>query len=34
LIPGALPLSMIVFVAMPLLKIAERASQTGASRRD
>jgi hypothetical protein len=29
LIPGSLPLSMFLFVARPLLKQAERASQTG-----
>jgi hypothetical protein len=34
LIAGTLPLSMIVFVAIPFLKTVGRDSQTGASGRD
>jgi len=34
LIPGTLPLSLIFFVGMPLLKKAERDSRTGAFGRD
>jgi hypothetical protein len=34
LISGSLPLSMFIFVAMPLLKQADRESQTGARGRD
>ncbi len=34
LIPGALPLLMIFFVAMPLLKKEQQDSQTDARRRD
>jgi len=34
LIPGSLPLSMVIFVAMPLLKGENRESQTGAIGRD
>ena len=34
LIPGSLPLSMYFFVAIPLLKQAERESQTGVLGRD
>jgi len=34
LIPGTLPLSMIFFVAMPLLKKDERDSQAAARERD
>jgi len=34
LIPGSLPLSMFIFVAMPLLKQAARESQAGILGRD